>query len=158
MSQSQRILDSIWDSTPVAVEGRHIKEGLNFFFCFSLRGAAEFYSDKLVLSKSSLGRLPPRATVVCVSVLDLVSPPTTFTITNKYYSLVHSIDMPQHTQPRSWGTRFDTLLSAPLSLADDPNVATQDTPSTVNEACDDSKKSADRIVQDASIFIGRYVI
>ncbi|KAG1885960.1 hypothetical protein F4604DRAFT_1646552 [Suillus subluteus] len=58
--------------------------------------------------------------------------------------------MPQHTQARSWGTRFDTLLSAPLSPTEDPNV----TPLSVNEACDDSKKSADRIVQDASIFIG----
>jgi hypothetical protein len=66
--------------------------------------------------------------------------------------------MPQHTQARSWGTRFDTLLSAPLSPTEDPNVTTQDTPLTVNEACDDSKKSPDRIVQDASIFIGRYVI
>jgi hypothetical protein len=66
--------------------------------------------------------------------------------------------MPQHTQARSWGTRFDTLLSAPLSPATDPNATTQDTPLTVNEACDDFKKSADRIVQDASIFIGRYVI
>lgn len=64
--------------------------------------------------------------------------------------------MPQHTQARSWGTRFDTLLSAPpLSPTEDPNVTTQDIPLS---ACDDSKKSADRIVQDASIFIGRYVI
>ncbi|KAG1774068.1 hypothetical protein EV702DRAFT_558139 [Suillus placidus] len=62
--------------------------------------------------------------------------------------------MPQHTQARSWGTRFDTLLSAPLSPTEDAHAATQDTPLTVNEACDDSKKSADRIVQDASIFIG----
>ncbi|KAG2156676.1 uncharacterized protein EDB93DRAFT_926724 [Suillus bovinus] len=59
--------------------------------------------------------------------------------------------MPQHTQARSWGTRFDTLLSAPLSPTEGP---TQDIPLTINEACDDSKKSADRIVQDASIFIG----
>ncbi|KAG2062337.1 hypothetical protein BDR06DRAFT_966134 [Suillus hirtellus] len=60
--------------------------------------------------------------------------------------------MPQHTQTRSWGTRFDTLLSAPpLSPTEDSNVTTQDIPLST---CDDSKKSADRIVQDASIFIG----
>ncbi|KAG1757119.1 hypothetical protein EDB19DRAFT_1900668 [Suillus lakei] len=59
--------------------------------------------------------------------------------------------MPQHTQARSWGTRFDTLLSAPLSPTEDVNVTPQDNLLTVNEACDDSKKS---IVQDASIFIG----
>ncbi|KAG1754829.1 uncharacterized protein EDB91DRAFT_255420 [Suillus paluster] len=62
--------------------------------------------------------------------------------------------MPQHTQARSWGTRFDSLLSAPLSPTEDANVTPQDGPLTTNEACDDSKKSADRIVQDASIFIG----
>ncbi|KAG0707521.1 hypothetical protein DFH29DRAFT_628554 [Suillus ampliporus] len=83
-----------------------------------------------------------------------ISPPITSTITNKYYPLVHSIDMPQHTQTRSWGTRFDTLLSAPLSPTEDANATPQDSPLTVNETCDDSKKSADRIVQDASIFIG----
>ncbi|KAG1813254.1 uncharacterized protein BJ212DRAFT_422216 [Suillus subaureus] len=62
--------------------------------------------------------------------------------------------MPQHTQARSWGTRFDTLLSAPLFPTEDPNVTTQGIPLAVNEGCDDSKKSTDKIVQDASIFIG----
>ncbi|KAG2356265.1 hypothetical protein BDR07DRAFT_1423850 [Suillus spraguei] len=62
--------------------------------------------------------------------------------------------MPHHAQARSWGTRFDTLLSAPLSPTEDANVITQDASLTVNEASEDSKKSADKIVQDASIFIG----
>ncbi|KAG2155623.1 hypothetical protein DEU56DRAFT_847357 [Suillus clintonianus] len=63
--------------------------------------------------------------------------------------------MPQHVQARSWGTRFDTLLFASLPPAEDANVTPQeDSPLTVNEPSDDSKKSADKIVQDASIFIG----
>lgn len=65
--------------------------------------------------------------------------------------------MPLHTQARTWGTRFDTLLSSPSTQLEDANDISQDSPFTANEACDDPKKS-DKIVHDASIFIGRYVI
>ncbi|OJA17384.1 RNA binding and recognition [Rhizopogon vesiculosus] len=61
--------------------------------------------------------------------------------------------MPQHTQPRTWGTRFDTLLSSPSTQLGDADAIPQDSSLIANEACDDPKKS-DRIVHDASIFIG----
>jgi hypothetical protein len=67
--------------------------------------------------------------------------------------------MPQHTtQPRSWGTRFDTLLSSHSTqlLVEDVNIISQDNPLIPNEASDDPKKS-DRVAHDASIFIGRYI-
>ncbi|KAJ8597592.1 hypothetical protein M405DRAFT_389081 [Rhizopogon salebrosus TDB-379] len=61
--------------------------------------------------------------------------------------------MPHRTQARTWGTRFDTLLSSPSTQLDDANDIPQDSPLIANEACDDPKKS-DRTVHDASIFIG----
>lgn len=72
--------------------------------------------------------------------------------------------MPQQRLGRSWGTRFDSLTSSD-SLSSNPESVVaglhrlSSPPRSVS--ADDGnhvQDTRDRILQDASIFIGRYVI
>ena len=72
--------------------------------------------------------------------------------------------MPQHRLGRSWGTRFDSLTSSD-SLSSNPEsvVASLHRVSSPPRSISADEgnivqDTQDRILQDASIFIGRYVM
>lgn len=72
--------------------------------------------------------------------------------------------MPQHRLGRSWGTRFDSLTSSDSLSSNPENVVASlhrvSSPPRSISADEGNivQDTQDRILQDASIFIGRYVM